>query len=135
MEWHGISKRYAGSWRGLLLACPLLALATAGLAGEPLLGRVLSVDEKKGEMVLSLDASVDNSPRQLTLPLAKDRRTVVGDLVRVWPGGEGKGIAGTMRTSPVHASGSRADPTGVRSRLMRLRGPDRGRQSGGRRGR
>ena len=100
-------------------------------ANEPVLARVLSINEAGGQMVLFLDDAGDGD-RRLVLPLPKDGRTHVGDLLRVWPGADRSQPA---RVTPLYSDRLRRDPTGVRSRLMRDPRRDRGHSSGGRRGR
>jgi hypothetical protein len=126
-SWRLFSRR---GWPALL---PLL-LATVGQAEEPLLGRVLSIDEERGEILLLLD-DAGGGERRLTLPIAEGEGARVGDLMRVWPGGVEAGGGLPVRLSPVHPLPARRDPTGVRSRLMRDRGHGSGRLGGGGRGR
>ncbi len=105
------------------------------MAEEPALGRVLSVDEEKGEAILSLRDDTAQEARELKFSLQPGQSLKTGDLVRIWPQAVAGSRSSGPRVRPVGAFGNRPDPTGVRSRLMRDRGRGRGGPHGGRGGR
>lgn len=135
---HGDAMRCTLVFLTLLTAWSTFAGAGAVLAGEVILGRVLSIDGERTGLVV---VPVSNPPQGEVTPDAPaihvispsdglPPRLKTGDVVRIW--GE-YSTPVLFNASHLGYGRGRADPTGVRSRIGRSRGMGRGNGKGGRR--
>ncbi|MGE0087700.1 MAG: hypothetical protein AB7S75_25090 [Desulfococcaceae bacterium] len=95
------------------------------------MGTVESVNPDKGEMILKITDSSENSGQKITVHFdAEDMPCCIGigKTVRVW-GSYAEGNSANFQAVSVRGNsfqGNGHDPTGVRSRLGRGRGQGRG---------
>jgi hypothetical protein len=126
----------------LFLALLTVWTALAGgnplLAGQVMLGRVLSIDKERAEVVVTLvggeaqgEGMVNDQEIRVTYPPdGIPPRLKEGDLVRIW-GDYSTSDPSRFDASHMGYGHGRVDPTGVRSRIGRTRRMGRGGGNGG----
>ena len=138
---HGDAMRCTLAFLTLLTAWTTLVGVDSLLAGQAaILGRVLSIDGKRAEVVVALvgdqaqgeETAADQAIHVVSPPDGLPPRLREGDIVRIW-GEYSTSDPSLFNATHLGYGQGCSDPTGVRSRIGRSRGMGHGNGKGGRR--